>query len=112
MIQDLIYRMKVEKPEERPPEERHEQSDVPIGILTAVIVFLGLLGILSLVLLRILFVHWTGESVSFGPARIDLAIEADNQAPPPRLQVSPEDEWETWKAGELEELNRFGWVSR
>lgn len=112
MIHDFPLLMKAENPRSMPPEKRHEPSDVPLKPVIAVMAGLALFGILALIGLWLLFRHWTGEKVVPESIHIDSGIEAKNEAPPPRLQESPREELETWRAGEETELRKFAWVDR
>lgn len=104
--------MKFEKTDQLPPEKRHEQSDVPIVPVIVVMAVLALLTVLTLIGLWALFNHFTGERAVPKSVQIDTEIEAENVAPPPRLQDSPAQDMATWQAAEEAELNRFGWVDR
>jgi hypothetical protein len=93
------------------PEVSHERSDVDIRailgfgaalILTAIVIHLGLYWMLE---------HYEERSTRTAPA-VSAPYAAEEQIPPPRLEISPRRNLAEMRAAEERELTTYGWADK
>lgn len=92
------------------PDVSHEQSDVNIR---AIVIFAVALLVAAIVIHIGLYwlLEFYGEE-SPRPAPVVTAPGAEEQIPPPRLQISPRADLAKMRAAEERELTTYGWVDK
>lgn len=92
------------------PDVSHERSDVDIG---AILRFGG--GLIIVIAVAQIGLYWLlaqYEQRSARSAPVVSAPDAEEQIPPPRLQISPRNDLAEMRAAEDRELTTYGWVDK
>jgi hypothetical protein len=90
-------------PEETRSSARHETTDVPMSII-----WIGVPGLIVTVILMALLILWM-----FPNGTVDRTPHLPlPHYPMPELQVSPRDDMNRFRAQELQQLNKAGWVNK
>ena len=91
----------------------HEERDVALRPVTAGIIGLVVLLLLSVLLMRLVFTYLAAREARQSPPPNPLAQSFGRQLPPePRLQTDPRKDLLQLRAEEQAALESYGWVDR
>jgi hypothetical protein len=92
------------------PDVSHEQSDVNIRTILSFGIGLVIVIVVAQIGLYWLLAQYEERSARSG--RVVSAPDAEEQMPPPRLQISPRNDLAEMRAAEDRELTTYGWVDK
>jgi hypothetical protein len=96
----------------RNPETVHEERDINVRGILMFGVWLFVAAVIIHIVLWGFFRFMENRAATADPQPSPVAEQRSNKFPEPQLQPNPVGDLSRLKAGEAEQLNRYGWMNR